>query len=298
MTIVIPRDYHAKDALERRRIRCIDQDVALREDIRALRIGILNIMPRAETYEFSLLNPLGRSVLQIEPVFIRLENHKYGSTSREHLDKLYVNFEDAIKDDHLDGLIVTGAPVEDIPFEEISYWEEIRRILKYARNNIPSTLGMCWGALALAKSMGLEKTVYPRKIFGVFLTRNLDRGNRITGDLDDLFWCPQSRHSGIADELLEQERDRGTIHLLALSPEGGGYTILESSDRRFIMHLGHPEYGKNRLREEYVRDKSRGRSDVALPLHYDLEHPVNNWRSHRNEFFGQWIKGIHDTTSF
>jgi homoserine O-succinyltransferase/O-acetyltransferase len=172
MTIVIPKDYHAKNALEQNRVLCIDHEEALCEDIRALRVGVLNIMPKAETYEFNLLNPLGRSVLQIEPVFIKLETHVYSSSDQEHLDRLYVYFEDAIKNDHLDGLIVTGAPVEEIPFEEVSYWEEIKRILKYARNNIPSTLGMCWGALAIAKFLGIEKTMYPKKIFGVFETRN------------------------------------------------------------------------------------------------------------------------------
>ncbi|MDD5672535.1 MAG: homoserine O-succinyltransferase [Chitinivibrionales bacterium] len=298
MAIVIPKDYHAKAALEQNRVLCMDHEQALREDIRALHIGILNIMPKAETYEFNLLYPLSRSVLQIEPVFIRLENHTYSSSDQAHLNKHYVNFEDAIKNDHIDGLIVTGAPVEEIPFEEVSYWEEIKRILKYARNNIPSTLGMCWGALALAKFLGVEKTMYSEKIFGIFETKNLSRGHRITGDLDDVFWCPQSRHSGVADQAMEHERDKGNMNLLAYSEHGGGYVIFESADGRFIMHLGHPEYSKHRLREEYLRDKNLGRADVAPPQNYDLENPVNCWRSHRNEFFSQWIKFLHETTSF
>jgi homoserine O-succinyltransferase/O-acetyltransferase len=297
MTVVLPKDYHAKNSLEKARVLCIPPEQALKEDIRALRIGILNIMPQAESYEFSLLHPLGRSVLQIDPVWIRLETHKYTSTDRDHLDKLYVTFEEAVERQHLDGLIVTGAPVEEIPFEQVTYWDEILRILKYAQRNVASTLGLCWGALAIAKFLGMDKVIYPKKIFGVFETANLNRDHRITGDMDDIFHCPQSRHSGIPDDVLEQERDKGKINLLAYSKDTG-YVIFESSDQRFIMHLGHLEYEPQRLAEEYDRDRRLGRKDVEPPLNYDLANPVNIWRAHRNEFFSQWIKFVHEMTQY
>jgi homoserine O-succinyltransferase/O-acetyltransferase len=297
MTIVLQKDYHAKSALEKRRVLCVDHEQAMKEDIRALRIGVLNIMPQAETYEFSLLYPLGRSVLQIEPIWIRLETHKYASTDQLHLDKLYVTFEEAISRNKLDGLIVTGAPVEEIPFEQVTYWEEILRILRYAQRNIASTLGLCWGALALAKFLGIEKVVLPQKVFGVFETRNLNRDHRITGDMDDVFWCPQSRHSGIPDKVLELERDKGKINLLAHA-QGTGYIIFESTDQRFIMHLGHLEYEPGRLVEEYKRDMKAGRKDVGKPENIDLDNPINNWRAHRNEFFAQWIKFVHESTQY
>jgi homoserine O-succinyltransferase len=297
MTIVLEKDYHAKNALEQRRVLCVDHDQALKEDIRALRIGVLNIMPQAETYEFSLLYPLGRSVLQIEPIWIRLETHKYASTDQSHLEKLYVTFEEAVDRKRLDGLIVTGAPVEEIPFEQVTYWEEILRILRYAQRNIASTLGLCWGALALAKYLGIEKTVLPKKIFGVFETRNLNRDHRITGDMDDVFWCPQSRHSGIPDDVLERERDNGKINLLAHA-KGTGYIIFESADQRFLMHLGHLEYEPGRLIEEYNRDKGLGRQDVDKPENFDIDNPINTWRAHRNEFFSQWIKFVHESTQY
>jgi homoserine O-succinyltransferase/O-acetyltransferase len=296
VTIVLPKDYHAKEALEKSRILCMTQDQALKEDIRALRIGILNIMPKAETYEFSLLHPLGRSVLQIEPIWIRLKTHQYNSSDQTHLEKLYMTFEDAAEI-HLDGLIVTGAPVEEIPFEEVSYWDEIKRILKYARNNITSTLGICWGGLAIGKFLGMEKVIYDKKIFGVFQLTNLDRAHPITGEMDDLFWCAQSRHSGIPDEIMEIERDKGTVHLLAHSKEAG-YSIFESADQRFIVHLGHPEYEPPRLVEEYARDQRLGRKDVEKPKNFDVDKPTNIWRGHRSEFFSQWIKYIHETTSY
>ncbi|MBN1575887.1 MAG: homoserine O-succinyltransferase, partial [Chitinispirillaceae bacterium] len=233
MTIVLPKDYHATAALMQSRILCISTEEAIKEDIRALRIGILNIMPRADTYEFSLLHPLGRSVMQIEPVWIRLDTHTYSSTDPVHLERLYVPFKEAVDKQHLDGLIVTGAPVEEIPFEEVSYWNEIRRILRYARKNIPSTLGICWGGLALAKYLGIEKMLNRNKIFGVFETVNLDRSHPITGEMDDRFRCAQSRHAGISDEVLEAQSDKGNIHLLAWSKEAG-YTIFESADQRFL----------------------------------------------------------------
>lgn len=297
MTIVLPKDYHAKPALEDRRVHCIDQELALRESIRALRIGILNIMPVAQMYEYSLLFPLGRSVIQIEPVWLRLKTHAYNSTNKRHLDNLYVTLDQAIRQQPLDGLIVTGAPVEEIPFEEVVYWEEITEIMSYARESIPSTLGICWGGLALARHLGIDKQMYPKKLFGVFETRNINRQHRITGELDDVFWCPQSRHSGIPDEVLEEYERQGNVGLLAHSEEAG-YVIFESADHRFLIHLGHHEYEAQRLLEEYYRDISSGRTDVEPPRNLDMEKPVNRWRAHGLEFYSQWVKYIHEETAF
>ena len=154
-------------------------------------------------------------------------------------------------------------------------------------------MGICWGGLALAKILEIEKVVYPKKIFGVFQTTNLNKNHPIMGDHDDVFWCPHSRHAGIRDDVLESEAKNGSINLLAYSNEAG-YTIFESNDNRFLMHLGHPEYNANRLVDEYNRDVNLGRKDVDPPVNISLENPQNRWRGHRNEFFGQWIKYIHD----
>ena len=297
MTIVLPKNYHIKEELEKNRVQCVSQEMALKEDIRALRIGILNVMPVAETYEFSLLHPLGRSVLQIEPIWIKLHTHVYSSSNPEHLENFYVHFEEAINHHKLDGLLLTGAPVEELPFENVNYWGELTRILKYAHNNISSTLGICWGGLALAKFLGIEKIQYRDKMFGVYETTNLDRSHRITGDMDDEFLCAQSRHAGIPDDVLERERDKGTIRLLAYS-KGAGYTIFESADQRFLIHLGHPEYEPERIVYEFNRDKEKGRGDVPLPLNFNVEKPLNTWRTHRNEFFSQWVKYVHETTTY
>jgi homoserine O-succinyltransferase len=296
MTVILPEDYHARRALEESRVVCIPQGEALRQDIRPLRIGILNVMPKAETYEFTLLHPLGRSIIQIEPLWLRLESHRYSSSNKEHIRTFYVTFEQAIRDAALDGLILTGAPVEELAFEEVAYWRELSEILRYARTNIVSTLGICWGGMALAKILDVDKVALDKKLFGVFPNRNLERDHRITGDTDDVFWCPQSRHSGYRDADLEAARDAGAMNLLSHSEETG-YSIFESTDHRYLMHLGHPEYEPERLVFEYERDRQLGRADVEPPSHFDPGTPVNRWRSHRNEFFSQWIKFVYDTTS-
>ena len=296
MSVVLPNKHRHRGELEQRGVLCISEEEANRADIRPLRVGILNIMPKGEAYEPYLLFPLSRTIIQIEPIWIRLHSHAYKSTDLDHLDHYYDYFENAIAKAPLDGLVVTGAPVEEMEYEQVSYWDEITTILTFSRQNITSTFGICWGGLALAKMVGIEKEMFNKKLFGVFETRNLDRSHPITGELDDVFWCVQSRHSGISDGVLERERSAGTLNLLAHS-DNGGYTIFESADRRFLMHLGHPEYEAQRLVEEYRRDADLGRSDVPLPANLDVNKPVNRWRSHGLEFFAQWIRYIYEPTS-
>jgi homoserine O-succinyltransferase len=301
MVLVLGKNYRHDllGELERRKIGCITAEQAGKEDIRELRVGILNIMPKAETYEFSLLYPLGASVLQVVPVWLRLRDHEYSSTDKEHLDNNYLYFDQAIAEKSLDGLIITGAPVEDIPFEEVTYWNEITGIMNYARGNIVSTLGLCWGGLAMAKHLGIDKIKFEKKLFGVFeaynLTKNrgLSEQHEVMYQVDDVFYHPQSRHSGIEDSALETAQSEGRINLLAHSLEAG-YTIFDTPDRRFLMNLGHFEYDRNRLVEEYKRDMKQGRTDVCAPKNVDLEHPVNVWRSTRQAFFSGWIKFMHD----
>ena len=297
MAIILPEDYHARKALENRRIHCMTYFQAQKQDIRPLRIGILNIMPVADTYEYNILFPIGRSALQIEPVWIRLKTHPYKSTSKTHLDSLYVSFDEAIRNKGFDGLIITGAPVEEKEFSEIWFWDELTEILKYARQKIASTLGICWGGLALAYFNGIGKTLYKKKLFGVYPLKNIDRNHPVTGELDDIFMSPQSRYAGVEDKELEKKAARGEVSLLAHSEETG-YVIFETSDKRFMIHLGHPEYETERLVKEYKRDIAKGLPDVQKPLNLDIEHPVNTWRSHSLEFFTQWIKDVYLRTPY
>jgi homoserine O-succinyltransferase len=292
MTIVLPASYHATSALQQSGIECITRDMALRQDIRALRIGILNIMPQAEDYEVSLLGPLGCSIMQIEPVFIRLYRHNYKSSNLDHLKELYVFFDEAVRHEPLDGLIVTGAPVEELAYEEVTYWHELSEILSYARTFIPSTMGICWGGMALAKMLGIDKIRFKKKLFGVFESQTRTLSHPLTQTFDDLFYCPHSRHSGLDDQLVLAAEREQVLRILATSQEAGHF-IFESWDGRFISHLGHPEYEASRLVFEAERDARLGRSDVEPPQHFDLSRPHNRWRSHCQQFFTQWIKYVH-----
>ena len=286
MTLIVRPDYHAVPILERNGIRWIPPSQAKRQDIRPLRIGILNIMPLGEKYEFNILHPLGLSVLQLEPIWIRLESHNYKSWEPKHVDEIYVTYKEAMRDQPLDGLILTGAPVETIDFEDVYYWEEIKTILSDARKNIPSTLGLCWAGFVMAYLEGVKKLNYDHKLFGVFELKNLAPDHPIIGELDDVFFCPQSRHAGMPDEAMEEASESGRLKLLAYGPEAG-YSIFSTTDDRFIAHTGHPEYNATRLAEEAKRD--HGNPEVPVPVNFDFNNPLNRWRSHRNIFFAQWV---------
>lgn len=294
MTLVIDRKHHTLPLIRHERISWITPADAERQDIRPLRIGILNIMPFGKDYEFNLLHPLGLSILQVEPVWIRLESHEYSTGDQQHMDDLYQTYEQACANAPLDGLIITGAPVEKIHFHEVRYWPEISKILGDAQRTCPSTLGICWGGFALAFLVGVDKFSYDHKLFGIFPLQNLDAGHPITGELDDVFWCPQSRHAGIEDSMLEAAQRDGRLNLLAYGEEAG-YSIFETPDHRFLMHTGHPEYNARRLVYEAERDRLQG--DVPPPENFDLTRPVNRWRGHRNTFFTQWLKYCYQQVS-
>jgi homoserine O-succinyltransferase len=258
---------------------------------RPLRVAIVNVMPRAETYEPYLLRPLARALLPVSPVWIRLRSHQYASSDAAHIERNYVTFEQAVASGSLDGLVLTGAPVEELAFEQVRYWRELSEILEWGRVQIASTLGICWGGLALARQLGIEKQRFEKKLFGVFSNAVLDADHPVLGGSDDVFQCAHSRHSGIDSTVLERARDSGSVRLLSHGPETG-YSIFESADRRFLMHLGHPEYEAARLIHEWERDSALRRADVDAPAHFELERPVNVWRSHCNDLFSRWLRQI------
>ena len=286
MALILPSTYHKIAEVERNRISWIEPELAERQDIRPLRIGILNIMPLGKQYEFNLLHPLGLSVLQIEPVWIRLSSHTYESWDAGHLDQLYVNWEEAFSQGPLDGLIITGAPVEHLPFEQVNYWLELVELIEEARRTCASTLGLCWAGFALAYLAGVDKVLFQRKLFGIYPMRSLVPGHPLMGTQDDYFACPQSRHAGLADAAMEAAQREGRLHLLAHG-EQVGYTIFETPDQRQLMHLGHPEYNIARMLAETERDRARG--DVPPPENFDPMSPKTSWRSHRNLLFQQWL---------
>ena len=287
MTLILPANYHALPQIEQSRVKWVPVPQAENPDIRPLRIGIMNIMPLWEQYEFNLLLPLGLSVLQIEPVWIRLESHEYKTWKPGHLDDRYVSYAESTKDSPLDGLIITGAPVEHLKFEDVVYWKEFTEIAKHARENTPSTLGICWGAFALAYLEGISKIDFEQKLFGVYELNNLDQDHYIMGAMDDAFLSPQSRMAGMSDNELLQAKDQGKINLLAHGTESG-YSIFETADQKFLMHQGHPEYSSSRLAYEVLRDADV--ESVMEVQNFDPERPVNRWRMHRNTFFHQWLR--------
>ncbi len=286
MALILPSNYHKISDVEKNHISWIEPELAKRQDIRPSRIGILNIMPLGKQYEFNLLHPLGLSPLQIEPIWIRLETHNYKTWDINHLENLYMTWEEANKMQALDGIIITGAPVEHIDFEDVTYWEELVEIINDARVVCASTLGLCWAGFALAYLAGVNKKVFDKKLFGVYPLKSLVPGHPLMGTQDDEFLCPQSRFAGLSDFAMEKAQREGKLNLLAYG-EKVGYTIFETTDQKQLMHLGHPEYTVHRIISEINRDKEKG--DVPPPENFDMRFSKTSWRSHRNLLFQQWL---------
>jgi homoserine O-succinyltransferase len=289
MALVVPATYHARELLHSFDVPCLAPDHAVLTGSQITRVGIINLMPRAEEYEPLLLRAVGQCLPLVQPVWIRVRSHSYSSSDRDYLEQAYVSYEQA-RATGLDGLILTGAPVEDLPYERVRYWQELAEILEDAHDAVPSTLGLCWGGMALAKLLNVEKVALPRKLFGVFpLQRHL--GVAPLALQRDEFLCPQSRHSSLDEDLLNEAEQTGGVVRLAGS-EPTGTTILTSSSGRYLMHLGHPEYEPERLVFEYRRDAAAGRSDVSKPENFDLEQPTASWRHSRDLFFSEWIESL------
>ena len=250
-----------------------------------LRIGIVNIMPKLEAYEPSLLAPLAHVPELVEPVFLRLGSHGYQSSDHAHLDRFYTSYDEASVDRPLDGLLVSGAPVEELAFEQVHYWQELAELLQDARSRVKRTLGVCWGGLALGKVLGIEKRTFSQKLFGVFEDRILEP----SPGGPTSFVCAHSRHSGAIDADLESAARDGTVRVLSRG-EQSGYTTFESTDGRLLAHLGHPEYEAERLAFEWIRDRDLGRTDVPPPASFDAAAPVTSWRGHRDEVFADFVR--------
>jgi homoserine O-succinyltransferase/O-acetyltransferase len=264
---------------------------------RPLRVGVVNIMPRAETYEPFLVRPLARAELPVALAWIRLRSHRYSSSDAAHIERNYIAYDEMMVKAPLDGLVLTGAPVEELAFRDVHYWGELCEILEHCRREDTSVLGICWGGLALARQLGIEKCSFEKKLFGVFEEAVLDLEHPILGGSDDVFRCTHSRHSGIRSADLQAARDAGVVRLLSHGSETG-YSVFESADRRLLMHLGHPEYEAARLVHEWARDSAAGRGDVAPPKNFDLAKPINVWRSHCNDLFARWLQQIARSRRF
>ena len=256
-----------------------------------LRIGLLNIMPEAEKYELSVLKLLKHQSIPLELVLIKANHHIYKSSNLIHLEKNYITFDKAIENKKLHGLILTGAPVETMDFENITYWKELLEIFDYAQQHIKSTLGICWGGIAIGKYLGIDKKMLDKKLFGVFTAKYMQRNHWMNNHSNPEFDCPQSRYAGLNEIDLAEAVKSKKIRLLVNSSEAGAF-VFESTDERFIAHLGHPEYDENRIIFEYKRDYLKGLNH--LPCHFDVNLPVNTWQQDSQDFIGKWLQMINN----
>lgn len=289
MPVRIPDGLPAAKELMEENIFVMGEDRARRQDIRALRVAVLNLMPTKLVTETQLLRLLGNTPLQVEVRFIRMASHGARHTSAEHLDAFYESL-DRILDERFDGLVITGAPVENLPFESVDYWPELKRLMDWSTAKVWSTMHICWGAQAgLFHHYGIEKRPLPEKVFGLFHHRALDLREPLLRGFDEDFVAPHSRHTGVdAEDILRERR----LRLLAVSDRAGPY-LAASTDGRRVFVTGHPEYDRLTLEAEYERDRAKG-LDIRVPVDYfpgddPARQPRMNWRSHAHLLYANWL---------
>ncbi len=289
MPIRTQSDLPAKEKLENENIFVMDETRAMHQDIRPLKVCILNLMPLKEETELQLLRVLSNTPLQIDVSFMTLKSHVSLNTSASHLNKFYITYDD-VKDEKFDGLIITGAPVEKMEFEEVDYWEELCKIMDWSKRNVTSTLHICWGAQAgLYYHFGLEKKSLDQKISGIFEHRVRNRKEPLVRGFDDYFYAPHSRYTEVTREDVYACE---ALKVLAESDEAGIY-IAMAGDGKQIFITGHPEYDRVTLKNEYIRDCGKG-LNPEIPAHYfpddDPEkEPFLQWRSHSINLYSNWL---------
>ncbi len=289
MPIKIPNELPAAQTLHDENIFVIPETRAVTQDIRPLRIAVLNLMPTKIVTETQLSRLLGNTPLQVELELLHTRSHKATHTSQEHMIAFYKTF-DEVKDQRYDGLVITGAPVEKLKFEEVNYWEELCEIMEWSKTNVYSTFHICWGAQAgLYYHYGIDKYPLERKLFGVFPHRVEYRKSILMRGFDDVFMAPHSRHTTIRREDVEKVPE---IKILASSEEAGVYAMFTKGGRQIFI-TGHSEYDPDTLKNEYLRDKSQG-LPIDVPKNYfpgddPTKPPMVTWRAHANLLYSNWI---------
>ena len=289
MPVKVSNFLPAKKILEAENIFVMDESRAMTQDIRPLRIAILNLMPLKEDTELQLLRSFSNTPLQIEVTFLTTASYVGTNTPLSHLEQFYMTFED-VKDKTFDGLIITGAPVEQMEFEDVADWEARVQIMDWSETNVTSTLHICWGAQAgLFHHYGVHKEMLPAKLSGVYRHRVLNRKEPLVRGFDDEFFAPHSRYTGISKEDVEKS---GKFTVLAESDEAG-YFILLAEGGKNIFVLGHPEYDRLTLDKEYKRDLAKG-INPDIPVNYYPDNdpekkPLLMWRSHANALYSNWL---------
>ena len=289
MPIKVQNDLPARAILESENIFVMDENRAMSQDIRPLQILILNLMPIKEDTETQLLRALSNTPLQVDCTFLMLSTHVSKNTSASHLNKFYVTF-DEIRRRKFDGMIITGAPVENMEFEEVNYWDELTTIMEWSKTHVHSTLHICWGAqAALHYYYGLEKVLLPKKLFGLYTHKVLNRKEPLVRGFDDYFVAPHSRHTAIPREDIAACED---LKIMAESEEAGVFLCMAEGGKKIFV-MGHPEYDRITLQKEYERDKAKG-LPIDLPKNYfpdddDSRRPALQWRAHANTLYTNWL---------
>lgn len=289
MPIKIQNGLPAKEILENENIFVIDEKRAKMQDIRPLKICILNLMPVKQETELHLLRALSNTPLQVDITLMKLKSHTSLNTSTSHLNEFYQSF-DELSNNKYDGFIITGAPVEQIPFEEVDYWEELITIMEWSKQNITSTLHICWGAqAALYYHFGIQKTPLNEKLFGLFWHKVANRKEPLVRGFDDCFLAPHSRYTQVDTEEIRQ---CDQLMILAESKEAGVF-LAAANEGKQIFVMGHPEYDKETLHNEYRRDKDKG-LDIKLPENYYINDDENGeiklqWRANSNNLYTNWL---------
>lgn len=299
MPIKIPSNLPARHILEDENIFVMDNKRAYSQDIRPLKIVLLNLMPTKITTETQLTRLLGNTPLQVDLTLLQVKSHVAKNTSKEHMLAFYTTF-DKIKENNYDGLIITGAPVEQLPFEEVEYWDELCRIMEWSKKHVHSTFHICWGAqAALYYHFGIKKVNLEHKLFGVFSHKIVYKNPILLRGFDDEFLVPHSRHTTV---LLEDVEAESRLKVLAQSNEAGLYAAMTEGGKQVFI-TGHSEYDRDTLKGEYIRDLTLGRQ-IEIPCNYfpddDPEkEPVMKWRSHANLLYSNWLNYfVYQTTPF
>ena len=299
MPIKVPNGLPAVKTLKDENIFVMTHKRAAKQDIRPLKILLLNLMPKKIETETQFARLLGNTPLQVEMEMMYTTSHKSKNTSEEHLLAFYKTF-DEIKDNKYDGMIITGAPVENMEFEEVEYWDELCKIMEWSKSHVTSTFHICWGAQAgLYYHYGIQKHPLPKKCFGVYPHKVDYKRSILFRGFDDTFMAPQSRHTTVCAEEIKKVKG---LKILASSKETGVYAVSTSKGKQIFV-TGHSEYDKDTLKNEYLRDKEKG-LEIDIPKNYfpnddPSKEPIVSWRAHANLLFSNWLNYfVYQTTPY
>ncbi|MEM7439317.1 MAG: homoserine O-succinyltransferase [Pseudomonadota bacterium] len=297
MPIKIPETLPAFETLSSEGVMVMGEDRAARQDIRPLQIGLLNLMPKKIATETQFARLIGATPLQIDLTLIRMTKHRSKTTSADHMEAFYTTFQE-VKGRKFDGLIITGAPIEHMPYEEVSYWSEMEEVIAWTQTNVHSTFGVCWGAMAMLYHLhGIDKYMLPAKAFGCFRHKRTDIGSPYLRGFSDDLVIPVSRWT----ENRQEDLDRAGLETLLASPDVGPCLVRDAAHRSIYV-FNHFEYDRGTLKEEYDRDVANN-TPINVPINYypdddPSQPPEDRWRSHGHLLYGNWINEIYQSTPF